>query len=88
MWITNRTVIVLTTLFTLSGDPNSKADTVPLIVEETSGVKRRAWPVTSGVPLAEGVLRDPSCAKLRSDDRELPLQTEILSRWPDGSIKW
>lgn len=88
MWLANKTVSTLMVFLTLAGGANSKAGTVPIIVEEPSGVRRKAWPVTSGVPLAEGALRDSSCVRLRSDEGDLPLQTEVLSRWPDGSIKW
>ncbi len=88
MSFTGKTVGALIVLLTIAGNANSKAHTVAIVVEEPSGVERRAWPVTSGVPLAEGVVEDPSSARLRSDGRELPLQTEALSRWPDGSVKW
>ena len=65
------------------------AGTVNLTVEEPSGVPRQGWPVTSGIPLAEGALEDPqACALFTAADAELPLQTEVLARWPDGSIRW
>lgn len=58
-------------------------------VTEPAGVHRIGWPVSSGVPIARGLLRDPQAAVLFSaDDRETPLQTEVLSRWPDGSVRW
>jgi hypothetical protein len=72
----------------VAGSANSEAKIISLVVEEPSGVERRAWPVTSGVPLAEGTMREPSYARLHLDGKELPLQTETLSRWSDGSIKW
>jgi len=88
MSLTGKTVGALIVLLTIVANANSEADKVPLVVEEPSGVERRAWPVTSGVPLAEGVVADPSCVRLCLDSKELPLQTEALSRWPDGSVKW
>jgi hypothetical protein len=66
----------------------AEAGSIPLMVKEPSGVERKSWPVTSGVPLPEGALRDPTCVRLLSDGEELPLQTEVLSYWPDGSVKW
>src|SRR5438034_3886878 len=58
-------------------------------VAEPARVRRSGWPVTSGVPLARGALRDPQAAALFSaEDREVPLQTEALLRWPDGSVRW
>ena len=62
---------------------------IPLTVTEPSGVARSQWPVTSGVPMAQGELLDPAnCALFHMDGREIPLQTEVLARWPDGSVRW
>lgn len=62
---------------------------VPLTVEEPSGVKREAWPVTSGIPFARGVLRDSQNVVLTDASGEtMPLQTDVLTRWPDGSVRW
>jgi len=62
---------------------------VPLRVEEPAGVERTGWPVTSGIPLAKGALADDRAAALfDADGSEVPLQTEVLARWPDGSIRW
>jgi len=69
--------------------PPAQAGTVPIAVEEPSGVQRKGWPVTSGIPLAQGVLKDPEASALfLADGSQLPLQTEVLARWPDGSIRW
>ena len=65
------------------------ADDVALHVTEPTGVDRRDWPVTSGIPLVQGIFRDGQAAVLRDDHGvALPLQTEVLSRWPDGSARW
>lgn len=62
---------------------------VRLTVEEPSGVRRDAWPVTSGIPLAQGALTDAEAAALvAGDGSEVPLQTRTLARWADGSIRW
>ncbi|MBI5693890.1 MAG: glycoside hydrolase family 127 protein [Verrucomicrobia bacterium] len=62
---------------------------VPLTVVEPSQVVRRAWPVTSGVPLAPGALRDPAAVALKDDvGQHRPVQAEALVRWPDGSVRW
>ena len=62
---------------------------VVLTVEEPTGVARNAWPVTSGVPFAEGALRDPQALRLQADNGgPVALQTDVLARWPDGSAKW
>ncbi|MFH1919227.1 MAG: hypothetical protein ABIP48_04970, partial [Planctomycetota bacterium] len=62
---------------------------VKISVEEPSGVGRIGWPVTSGIPFAEGALADhESSALFAPDGTEVPLQTEPLARWPDGSVRW
>ncbi|MHC4177883.1 MAG: exo-rhamnogalacturonan lyase family protein, partial [Planctomycetota bacterium] len=68
---------------------HADAATLRISVEEPTGVPRKGWPVTSGVPLAQGALKDAAAAALfTADGREVPLQTEALARWPDGSIRW
>jgi len=65
------------------------ATDVKLTVEEPSGVARTAWPVTSGIPMAQGALKDDQAAALfDAGAKQMPLQTEVLARWPDGSIRW
>ena len=60
-----------------------------LKVIEPSGVARHQWPLTSGIPLARGALKNAGRVKLfDGSGKQLPLQTESLVRWPDGSIRW
>ena len=75
-------------LLTLLPNATQSAE-IRLTVSEPSQIARPSWPVTSGVPLARGALRDPSHAALYDQaGNRLPLQTEALTRWPDGSIRW
>ena len=46
------------------------------------------YPVTGGIPLARGVLRDPNQVALFFGDTPIAVQTEALAYWPDGSVKW
>jgi hypothetical protein len=69
--------------------PRSKAQRIPLSVAEPTAAGRRVWPVTSGVPFAQGELA--SAADVRLFDAAglgVPLQREVLARWPDGSVRW
>ncbi len=50
--------------------------------------ERRGEPVTVGVPWPRGVLRDADHLACTGPDGDVPLQTEVLERWPDGSIRW
>ncbi len=62
---------------------------VNISVEEPSGVVRQGWPVTSGIPLPRSALSDPQhVVLLDASGTQVPLQTEALTRWSDGSIRW
>jgi hypothetical protein len=62
---------------------------IPISLEETAGIKRIAEPISFGVPFPCGGLLRLQKLKLHDPvDGLLPLQTEILARWPDGSAKW
>jgi PcRGLX-like N-terminal RIFT barrel domain/Beta-L-arabinofuranosidase, GH127 catalytic domain len=62
---------------------------VTLRVREPLGLTRTKWPVTTGVPFPRGQLRDPGAVTLREcGGPVIPLQTRVLSRWDDGSIRW
>lgn len=53
-------------------------------VEDHSGISRKSWPVTGGIPFAKGSVfqkEDIGIAEKAS-------QSRVLSRWGDGSIKW
>jgi len=75
-------------VFCLGLFPAFAADVV-LTVEEPAGVRRTGWPVTSGVPFAAGALREANAVSLRDGEgKAVPLQTDVLARWPDGSVRW
>ncbi len=58
-------------------------------VTEQDGIARQMFPVTGGVALPEGMASavDGLVLKDRAG-RPVDLQTEVLSRWRDGSIRW
>ena len=71
--------LCLVTLFAATAIGNQ----IAITVAEPSGVDRSGWPVTSGIPLAQGELRDHRHAALFDPEgNEIPLQTEILNRGP------
>jgi YetA-like protein len=62
---------------------------VSLVVEEQTGIRRVGEPVTFGLPFPQGIVSDPGSLTLRdAGGRELFLQSNVLSRWFDGSVKW
>ena len=63
---------------------------IPLTLQETAGIERFQYPVTSGVPLPQGALT--STERLQIMDtrgRFVPAQFSVANRWwNDGSIQW
>lgn len=64
-------------------------ETVTLTVENPHSARADNAPITTGLPFPEGVLGDASHLRLLdADGRELPLQSEVTARHPDGSVQW
>jgi PcRGLX-like N-terminal RIFT barrel domain/PcRGLX-like protein central beta sandwich domain len=62
---------------------------VLLTVQDHARVERKSGHVSSGLPFAPGKLLSSESVKLSdSSGKVMPLQTRILARWPDGSVKW
>jgi len=58
-------------------------------IEEPVGLERSGWPAGLGFPFAKGELRDLSSLVVSSPEgKPVPVQSKVLSRWPDGSIRW
>jgi len=58
-------------------------------LREPSGVPRRRWPLTWGVPLAQGQWRpDQAISAIDGNGRALAVCAVPLASWPDGSAKW
>jgi hypothetical protein len=60
---------------------------LPLLLDSEADCPA-AQPVTVGIPFARGTLRDPNALRLCGPEGPVPLQTQILARWSDGSVKW
>lgn len=59
-----------------------------IVVQDMSGVDVLR-PVTGGVPLAEGAAPEGTRFTLRDGQgQRVPLQTFVLARWRDGSVRW
>ncbi len=60
-----------------------------LTAREDAGYARRAEPVTAGVILPRGAVKNPGTLTITAPDgKVVPAQFETTSSWPDGSIKW
>lgn len=69
--------------------PTSEAAIARLWIREQDGIPRRSFPITGGVALPRGRLGDVERLTLRGPDGcPAPLQAEVMTRWPDGSVRW
>lgn len=60
-----------------------------IILEENEGIDRINEPVTVGIPFPRGFVQDASNLNLQDPEGNyIPLQTQVLANWPDGSSKW
>ncbi len=62
---------------------------LPLLIEERSGITRFDEPVTVGIPFPPSAVMHPDELVLL-DQKGQPsrLQSQVLARWFDGSVKW
>jgi len=85
----HRFISLMIALFSLVS--SAAGNSVNLTVQEPAGVARAGWPVTSGIPIARGTMQKQDvmhAALFAADGKEVPLQTEVLACWPDGSVRW
>jgi hypothetical protein len=68
----------------------AKLTRIALTVHEPTAHSRRAWPVSSGIPLPDGALRDgAACRVLDGGSKPVPAQFRPLSQWSgSGCVKW
>lgn len=60
-----------------------------IVLTETGGVQRDAEYVRIGIPFAQGeLLGQAGLIILNHGEEPQPVQTSILKRWNDGSVKW
>ncbi len=60
------------------------------LVTEPAGLARVREPLTFGVPFQQGVVHDVAALRCWrvTTGAALPVQARVLSRWPDGSVRW
>ncbi len=64
---------------------------IKLCVEGPEGIERRAWPVTQGVPFADGELERGAPVRVVSETGQtIPTQSLCLTTWRDDLrfVKW
>jgi len=79
--------LVLVALAAVPPSPALALD-VPLTVAAREATPRPGHVVTSGIPFAQGVLRDPAQVRLLRGTTEVPVQARRTASWPDGSVRW
>ena len=69
--------------------PATVPDNIPLEVVEPTAHPRSSWPATIGMPFGRGRLARVEDLRLFDPrGKPMPLEAELFSRWPDGSVKW
>ena len=85
-----RTILVLFILcipFITYADETS-TNSLDVFVEETAGIGRENWPVTSGIPFPKGKLKSAEKIQVWDDQKQLVVQSKVLGWWPDRTVKW
>ena len=63
--------------------------TLPIVLTEYEGIGRVNEPVTVGIPLPKGQVFNPTdIALYNACNDHIPLQSEVLAHWSDGSVRW
>ena len=62
----------------------SQSLTVPVLIHKPDTVLADDFPVTFGIPFAQGQAPDPALIRISGK----PTQVESVVNWPDGSVKW
>ncbi len=75
-------------LLVCAGLPAQTAKSVNVAIKETAGIRRFGFPVNTRVPFPKGALANPANARLLLNDKEVPVECTVESRWPDGSVQW
>ena len=62
---------------------------IPLILEEFTGIPRQAEPVTVGLPFPQGAVSQlAELALFDAHGQPVPCQAHALAQWADHSVKW
>jgi hypothetical protein len=63
---------------------------VELYLDEPSGISRTADPITTGIPLPQGLVSDSAGLTVTDGNgTPVPCQLQVMNRWPfDNSIRW
>jgi len=83
-------VVLLGALVELTTSAGAAGLDVPITVSETAGLGRQSEPITFGVPLPRGLIRDVGRLRLLAPDaRPVPAAFRVVNRWwDDGSVQW
>lgn len=66
-----------------------RPDEIAVWVDEPHGALLEAWPITRGIPLRRGALKNQEKAALfDAAGKAVPCVSRALAWWPDRSVKW
>lgn len=83
-------ITVLSSVLALAYTGVAQQVRVPITVGESAGIDRTDEPVSSGIPLPQGKVKDLKSLVLvdKTSGKEVPCQFAVLGSWPDKSVKW
>ncbi|MHB8996506.1 MAG: exo-rhamnogalacturonan lyase family protein [Armatimonadota bacterium] len=82
-------ISVALAIFIVGFAVSSHADSIALQIANPGGPATSRWPVTTGVPFREGVLKSAANVRLLdAQGREVPLQATVTATHRDGSVRW
>ncbi len=83
-----RCVFVASVVFSALATNATASNELPVTVYERAGIELTR-PVTGGVPLREGAAPRGAAFSLCDEAGvDIPLQTSVLARWQDDSVRW
>ena len=81
--------VVWVALVAAGARPAPAATQVKLTLTERGGIARKDAPVTCGIPIPKGKLRDITRVRLLQGEREIPAQFRAVGLWrPGSSVRW
>ncbi len=89
-WLPGAAALVLLAIGVVAPPIAAGEFELKLTVEESAGLARANAPVSGGVPLPRGLVKNPAALKLLGPGgEEVPAQFSTINRWAsDGSVMW
>jgi len=85
-WFVLLLVVSVLNAFALADDPPAK---IAITLDAPYLTRVTHWPMTVGVPFPKGHCTDIAAwTVINGEDQSQPCQFDVVSKWPDGSVRW